>query len=257
MASFSKVFGKELVAVDTNGAVVQLYISNSRRHDETPRGSDFWHSDNTYKKTPAAATALYALELPPEPGSTSTMLMDAALAHEALPPALKARVAQLWAEHVSNHNAGVSGGTSGGGGHEVETRQLVATHPVVRRHPETGRGSLFVNPLYTTRLLDSDGGEVEDSRELLDAVFHHMFGSGAPTAAGEPSVWVEGGLYRAEGRYSGHFEWQRPGDLLIWDNARMLHRATTLEGMAADSTRRMLRCSVEGTAPTPMFSTLR
>ncbi len=45
------------------------------------------------------------------------------------------------------------------------------------------------------------------------------------------------------------FEWRQPGDLLIWDNARMLHRATTLESLAVGASRKMLRVSVGGSAP--------
>ena len=288
LAAFARVFGAELVPVNSEGAVVQLYISQGRNPGQTPaRGSDFWHSDNSYKSAPASATVLYALELPPPTPSTpssmkeeeessssgapTTMLTDASLAFDSLPCDMRARVENLTGEHVSDHNAGAVGGGGGGGhgGEDESGRRLVAVHPVVRRHPETGRASLYVNPLYTKRLLGPNGEAIEDGMELLAALFRHMLGPATATTGEEEedekagrsgggeataTPWEEGGLYRSgEGAFGACFEWRQPGDLLIWDNARMLHRATTLEGLARGSKRRMLRCNVKGVAPAGVF----
>ena len=73
-----------------------------------PRGSDCWHSDNSYKSRPAAYTLLYLLD---GAHGTSTLLCDASRAYDTLDPELRARLHSeaLLAEHDSLHNAGASG----------------------------------------------------------------------------------------------------------------------------------------------------
>jgi taurine dioxygenase len=93
-------------------------------------------------------------------------------------------------------------------------------HPVVRVHPDTGRRSLFVNPVYTQRFEDTT---VEESRPLLQYVFDHAV--------------------RAE--FTCRLRWE-PDTLAIWDNRCLLHLAIN----DYDGSRRLLhRTTVAGERP--------
>jgi taurine dioxygenase len=248
-----KCFGwknQQLMPVDKDGALVQLYHSYGRAGRDPPesaRGSDHWHSDNSYNFQPAFATSLYAVELPKvdnTPGTAATdfggtWLCDGARAYDALPTELQDWVLPLYAEHSSGHNGGIlaqtDAGPTGSDIHGVSASHVVCTdvHPVVRRHPYTGRPCLYVNPCYTMRLMQADKTtpvSSEMSKTLLQRLYRHMLGD-----------WEQG----SPSEFCRLFQWQSPGDMLVWDNARMLHRATTLE-MPSTMQRRMLRASLKG-----------
>src|SRR5271156_1551095 len=105
-----------------------------------------WHTDSTYEEVPPLLAMLHALEVPATKGGT--MFADMCAAYDALPPAMKDRLATLTGRHgytsgpdsirlygedyVRNRNKGRS-------------EQL---HPAVRRHPVNGRNVLFVNPTH-------------------------------------------------------------------------------------------------------------
>jgi taurine dioxygenase len=93
-------------------------------------------------------------------------------------------------------------------------------HPVVRKHPETGRRALFVNEHFTTRLLGLSGLE---SDTILTALFAHT----------------------TDPRFVYRHRW-RPHDLVFWDNRSILHLAT---GCPADQRRKLYRTTIEGDEP--------
>lgn len=93
---------------------------------------------------------------------------------------------------------------------------LRAEHPLVRRHPVTGEASLYANPAFTTRILNLPAAE---SRRLLQTVL--------AIATAEAVTW--------------RHDWQA-GDLLLWDNRRLLH--TESSGPALEALR------IEGDRPT-------
>ncbi len=196
---------------------------------------------------PAAATLLYLLD---GGRGSATELCDGARAHDSLDDALRARLSRLrlMAEHDSAHNAGTraatpaADGTAGSAGSDGAgeagggpRRRRTAVHPLLRSHPLTGRVSLYASPLYTRRLLappgaDSSALPAAEAAEMLSALLAHL-----PSEAG-------GGC--------APFRWAAPGDLLLIDNARMLHRATTRH-MAVGERRKMLRISIVGGHPEP------
>jgi alpha-ketoglutarate-dependent sulfate ester dioxygenase len=79
----------------------------------------------------------------------------------------------------------------------VRQNRLVAHHPVVRVHPRTGEKALFVNPVFTERILDVS---TEDSRWLLEKLFNEII----------------------RPQYQVRFRWQR-GSVAFWDNQATAH----------------------------------
>jgi len=177
-----------------------------------------WHTDHSYDQVPALGSLLYGREIPPSGGDTLFASMYAA--YEALSDGLKATLEQMRAMHSSRHVFGPANYTKDREGRflnpELATQDAV--HPVVIRHPGSGRKALYVNPAFTLRF---EGWSGEESRPLLDYLYRH---------ASRPE-------------FTCRFRWQ-PGSLAFWDNRatwhyalndyqgqrRLLHRVT-LEGV--------------------------
>jgi taurine dioxygenase len=156
-----------------------------------------WHTDTAYLERPAMATMLYALETPPVGGDT--MFANLYLAWETLSPGLQRLLEPLRAVHIAGKPVALQTReemhTKRGTAASVETTS--ATHPVARRHPETGRRALYVSLAHTTRFEDMSEAE---SAPLLDYLFAHQI---------RPELTCR-------------FQW-RPGSLALWDNRCSLH----------------------------------
>jgi taurine dioxygenase len=158
-----------------------------------------WHTDHSYDQVPALGSVLYAREVPPTGGDTLFASMYAA--YDALSDGLKATLEGLRACHSSRHVFGPSNYTKDREGRfrnpELATQD--ATHPVVIRHPGSGRKALYVNPGFT---LHFEGWTAEESRPLLQYLYSH---------ASRPE-------------FTCRFRWQ-PGSLAFWDNRATWHYA--------------------------------
>ena len=174
-----------------------------------------WHTDHSYDQIPAMGSILVARTLPPSGGDTLLSSMGAA--YDSLSDGLKATLGTLRAVHSSDHIFRSGGAYSKTDmadeltGQELSTR---AVHPVIIRHPVTGRKTLYVNPGFT---LHFEGWTREESLPLLQY------------------------LYKVGQReeFQCRVQWQ-PGSVAIWDNratwhfalndyhghARILHRIT-------------------------------
>jgi taurine dioxygenase len=181
----------------------------------------FWHSDLSYKERPSLGSMLHAQELPRDGGDT--LFANMHLAWETLPAALQQRVARLRAEHsylckyeeLRRRNPWRPPLSEA---QVAEVRPVV--HPVVRRHPETGRPALFVSEHFTTRIV---GLHEDEGRELLHELFAHSV---------RPAH-----VYR--------HRW-RPHDLVFWDNRSLMHLAA---GCPDDQRRKLYRTTIEGDVP--------
>ena len=176
-----------------------------------------WHSDSSYKRVPAMASLLHARIVPPVGGDTAYANMAAA--YEALSEDVKAKIDAL----VAVHNFHWSGRDVRAAAftREETDRLPPVRHPVVRRHPETGRPALFVGS-HTESI---EGMEWQEGRELIDRLIEH---------ATQPDF-----VYR--------HAW-RPGDLVWWDNRAALHCGTPYD--VTRHKRRLHRTTVAGTGPT-------
>jgi len=160
-----------------------------------------WHTDHSYDEAPALGSMLYAREVPQTGGDTLFASMYAA--YDALSDGLKAMLEGLRACHSSRHVFGAEAMAQRGdlngrvGNPELATQDAV--HPVVIRHPQTGRKALYVNPGFTLRF---EGWTDEESRPLLDYLFRHAV--------------------RPE--FTCRFRW-REDSLALWDNRSTWHFA--------------------------------
>jgi taurine dioxygenase len=157
------------------------------------RGAN-WHTDSPWDTEVCKATQLYGIEIPSYGGDT--LFANLYAAYDALPEALKARIDGLQAEFAY-------GGRTRQGIELLEPEDQVrppAVHPVVHRHSETGRKSLYVNPVHILRIA---GLPQAESDALIEELFTYMIQPGAE--------------YR--------HKW-RVGDIVIWDNRCSIHAAT-------------------------------
>jgi taurine dioxygenase len=196
------------------------YISNQDRFPDGTRyiPGEGWHTDHSNDTRPPKATVLHAVTLPDRGGDTQYANMAAAYA--ALPAATKDRIANLLAIHVyqSTHSARKLMGLSDANKERVPNAVL---HPIVRTHPETGRKSIFINPIRIEGILGLDHKE---ALPLLDDLLAHA----------------------TQERFQYRHEW-RPGDLVMWDNRCLLHKANGDYDM--NQTRYLYRVMLQGDVP--------
>jgi len=186
--------------------------------DEGAR-ADVWHSDLTFQPEPPLGALLHAVEIPHSGGDT--MWADMTGAYRVLSAPLRAFLDGLSATHSPAKAGGYFAGRDATGGAPASrTAGAAASHPVVRRHPETGQESLFVNPLFTDKL---DGLRRRES----DALLAFLYG-----VATEPERVVR-------------WRWE-VGDVAFWDNRCTMHYA--LLDFGAER-RRMLRVALAGDRP--------
>ena len=122
----------------------------------------------SYLDDPPKASMLYAIEIPPAGGNTSFCSMYAAW--ETLPAALQQRCAGLRIKHDGTYNSG--GYLREGVTATDDPRSSPgAVHPLVCRHPESGRQGLYLGRRRNAYLV---GLELAESEALLDALWAHV-----------------------------------------------------------------------------------
>jgi len=172
-------------------------IAVAKLENETVNFGGVWHSDTTYLERPPMASMLVAREVPPRGGDT--MFANQYLAYETLSEGLKKTLDGL---------VGVSDSAKAdvtrtredrikSDGTQEARKNLIAKHPAVRTHPETGRKALFVNTAHTTHF---DGWTAEESKPLLQFLHTHQI--------------------RPE--FTCRFTW-RVGSMALWDNRCAQH----------------------------------
>ena len=121
--------------------------------ETAPIFGSLWHSDWSFQATPPSATMLYGAEVPPVGGDT--LFADGYRAFDALSPVMQGLLADL----RGVHSAAPSYGPQGLFARDDASRSMrivvsaaaeaSESHPIVRRHPASGRRALFVNHVYT------------------------------------------------------------------------------------------------------------
>jgi alkyl sulfatase len=173
-----------------------------------------WHTDVTAAVNPPAVSVLRA-EVVPEIGGDTTWT-NLVAAYEGLSAPVKAFVDGLRAEHRYGASEAPKGDSSYA--RRVNDNLLVSVHPVVRVHPVTGERALFVNPGFTSHIVDV---EPRESRAILDLLY-------AEITRPEYTVrfrWEPGSVAVWDNRATAHLA---PGDLDHLDVRRTLHRVTVI-----------------------------
>jgi alpha-ketoglutarate-dependent taurine dioxygenase len=202
--AFGRRFGEIEHLFGESGIV---FISNQRADgslldDRSPamqimRGNEGWHTDSSYMPCSAKASILSAHVVPSSGGQTEWADMRAA--HAALDPETRARIATLSAFHSIRYSQARIGhvGLTGAAGYGSDVAEP-PLRPLVKLHPVTGRPSLFIG----RHAYGIPGLDAEESEAVLDGLLD--FACRAP-------------------RVHRH-DW-RPGDVAVWDNRCVLHRA--------------------------------
>jgi len=206
-----------------------LILSNEIRPDGTAVGivdaGDFWHSDSSHQEEPCRATVLYAVRNPKSGGDTEFCNMYQV--YDALPDDLKSRIEGRYGiHHISkskNPRVTISTARSDAAAYykEREGATKDVRQPMVRTHPETGRQALYVSPRFTIGIADMPDAQAQP---LLDRLVAIML----------------------EPRFHCRHRWH-DGDLVIWDNRCLNHRACG--GYGLPDIRRMHRTTIRGDRP--------
>ena len=185
--------------VDTHPVIAEV---RKEAHQKKNIGAA-WHTDHSYDQIPAMGSILYAREVPTLGGDTLFSSMYAA--YEALSDGMKKVLRGLRAEHSSRHSFGeqayVDTDMDDLGGRLGNTAKAIqdAVHPVIIRHPLSGRPALYVNGEFTVKF---ESWSKQESQPLLDFLYQHA----------------------RQNEFTCRFQWQK-GSMAIWDNRATHHCA--------------------------------
>jgi alpha-ketoglutarate-dependent taurine dioxygenase len=210
----------EHAAFNLPGMPEVLVVSNMEEEGRAiglKRAGWGWHSDGEDKAIPNAASFLYARTVPPEGGDT--MFADCYAAYAALPSEIKAKIAGRRAcfSRVRMHAVNYPHMPMS---EEQRTTRPDVWHPIVRRHPQTGRPSLYIGRWA----VEIEGLAEADAKELIE--------------------YLKQFAVRPEFVY--RHRW-RVGDAILWDNRCMQHCATEFDD--GKYARLMHRTTLEGDKP--------
>jgi alpha-ketoglutarate-dependent 2,4-dichlorophenoxyacetate dioxygenase len=163
-------------------------------------GNRMWHTDSSFKHTPALCSLLYAREIPPVGGQTE--FADMRAAYDALDEADK----QLLEGRVARHSLMYSRARMGYKDWTEEEKRAVAPVPqvMVRTIPETGRKNLYVAS-HAGEVLGMDDAQ---GQALIDRLLEHA----------------------SQRQFVYSHRW-RVNDLVVWDNRRCLHRGLAFDDL--------------------------
>ena len=183
-------------AYDTVPGYPEITILESTA--EKPSKIEVWHSDMTFRKHPPLGSVLRSKICPPEGGDTLWSSMTSA--YNGLSKSMQGFLSNLEAEH--DFSFGFKESLSEPGGRE-RLAQAVAdnppvSHPVIRIHPESGKKVIFVNALFTTKII---GLSEKESSTILSFLYEHII---TP-------------------EYTCRFHWE-PNSIAIWDNRSTQHK---------------------------------
>jgi taurine dioxygenase len=198
-----------------------ILVLSNRKKDGQPIGladaGTYFHTDYSYLDVPARCTLLYSIEVPKKGGDT--LFADQYAAYDGLPEAMKKRVDGLIAlHHYGNRDElDKSSRTVASVLNEEQERKMKwVRHPVARRHPVTGRKALYA---VSGSSFGIEGMPEDEAIGLLDELKAHA----------------------TQEKYQYRLKYG-VGDIVIWDNASLLHSATLTD---PDDPRTLWRITVK------------
>jgi len=233
LVSFSKRFGAldldtiKTVTIDDPASGDRnpelFYVSNLLYQDGAKVGGlsndeIVWHTDLIFRAKPASGSIFYGVEMPN--GTAKTSYCNMAHAYRTLPEDLKRAVdgkrarckygtenplsSFMRANIDKNFRRETNSAEETA---EIDRQNPEVVHDMVLRNPVNGDGSLYLSPNHTTAIENMSEAE---GRALFDALMDHAL--------------------KPENIYT--HDW-RNGDVLIWDNSRLLHRREAFDGRVA------------------------
>jgi taurine dioxygenase len=176
-----------------------------------------WHSDSSFREVPSNGSILHGIEV--VKGAGQTLFCNLTAVYAALDESMKRRIAGLRVVHSHEHILSFVDGLKQEGGKYEELPPVM--HPLARRHPLTGRASLFISPHTMEGVVGMDERE---GRALLDEL----------TACAIQERFV----YR--------HEWEKD-DVIMWDNRCLMHAVMPYD---ANRVRRVMhRTTIVGDRP--------
>ncbi len=184
-----------------------------------------WHTDNSYIDQPPAGSTLYSVEIPDD-GTGKTSFNNQYMAFDDLPDDLRDAI---WGKCSKQDATRNSAGVLRPGVTKPERPEDVPgpMHPLIRKHPETGRNALYLGRRRIWPSQYIEGYSNEESEALLDRLWAH--------ATQEKYKWTH--------------EWQ-VGDFLVWDNRCAQHYRDPVN---ASQRRVMWRSQFQGEPVTPAW----
>jgi alpha-ketoglutarate-dependent taurine dioxygenase len=193
---------------DTDLVFVSSNVPAGGQQIGVPKTGKFWHADYQFMDKPFGFTLIYPQMVPK--GNRGTYFIDLGKAYEALPQGLKdaagrakavqspRRFFKIRPEDVYRPVGELMA--------EIEAKTPAVTHNAVTKHPYTGESILYISEGFTIGLTDERGKDLDEGllRDLLDAT----------------------GQYDTTFEHANiHLQRFDVGDLLIWDNRSLVHRA--------------------------------
>lgn len=221
LIEFGRIFGTPSLYAETGWLSTRpevIILSNMRGQDGNLLGglsnkALWWHTDQSYYAEPVTGCFLYSIELPDTGGETSWASLYRA--YETLPAELKTAVDG--AVGTFSFAARVGHSPAKDDNHDRAKRIAESPdvkHPLVNVDPVSGRKALYIDPNTVTGI---DGLPKDEADDLLDRLLAHAI--------------------RPENVYD--HDW-RPGDLVLWDNAVVLHKREGFPNEANRFVKRMI-----------------
>lgn len=185
-----------------------ILILSNRKRDGVPLGladaGSYFHTDYSYLEVPARATTLYSIEVPKKGGNT--LFANQYAAYDGLSDAMKRRIEPLVGiHHYGNRKERDEASRTAASmlTPEQKAKMPLITHPLVRKHPVTGRRALYAVSGSSYGIV---GMPEDEAVALLDELAAHA----------------------TQSKYQLSFAYG-VGDVVIWDNASLLHAATLID----------------------------
>jgi taurine dioxygenase len=199
MQNFGEIFPQHNSRFAVPECPLVHYISNQDKFEDgrVYIPGEGYHTDHSNDAVPPKATALHAVKLPASGGDTQFVNMQEA--YDALPDPMKRRIDGRMARHVYQSRFSERKLPRLAG----ERRKTIGTasvlHPLVRTHPESGRKSIYINPI---RIEEIVGMASAEAQALLGELLDHS----------------------TQARFEYRHQWKL-GDVVMWDNRCLLHKA--------------------------------
>ena len=231
---FSKAFGNQRphfldhLRMDNQPAILMLSnIYEGKRQTGVDDGACFWHTDVAYEDPPNSATVVYSIKTP-EVGEAPTYVADMFAAYDALPESMKQRIDSLTVLHHYGNRYDTEEGSPTAAETLTENQKSRVTnvyHPLVKRHPATGRKSLY-------GVAGSSFGIVGMPDDEAYALLHEL------------------AEHATQSRFTTAYNYTE-GDVACWDTFSTLHKAPLQKPAQPDDAhaRMLWRVSVTGFSP--------